>query len=334
MKTHKFLFNLTLILGTMISISSYSWLSVWMGLEINLISFIPMILDTTMTSSTESSIKYFISQSMASTMLLMSIITMTMNFYPTFISQSMASTMMLTTSMMMKLGMPPIHLWFIQVIEGISWKNMFILMTWQKFAPMVILTYSMSYQSKIILIIIMYSAIISSISGLNQTKLPKILAFSSINHISWMISSMLVNELIWLIYFLIYSINSLSITIMFKQSNSFFIYQLMNFLAKEPENKFILSFNLFSLGGLPPLLGFFPKWLTIQFLMPLNLQFLTFTLTMSTLITLFFYLRICFLLMLTQSSSMNWKVKKIKSLSLNRLLMAWINFLQPQQCYW
>nr|YP_009186315.1 NADH dehydrogenase subunit 2 [Teleogryllus oceanicus]ALO71662.1 NADH dehydrogenase subunit 2 [Teleogryllus oceanicus] len=58
------LFMMMLILGTMISISSNSWPATWMGLEINLLAFIPLMSSKSNMMSTEAAMKYFIVQAM------------------------------------------------------------------------------------------------------------------------------------------------------------------------------------------------------------------------------------------------------------------------------
>jgi len=56
--------------------------------------------------------------------------------------------------------------------------------------------------------------------------------------------------------------------------------------------KFIVFINILSLGGLPPLLGFFPKWVAILALVK-SVPILA-VLIGSSLVTLYFYTRICF----------------------------------------
>lgn len=58
----KLIFITTLIVGSLITISSSSWLGIWIGLEINLLSFIPLIIDKKNLFTNESTIKYFLVQ--------------------------------------------------------------------------------------------------------------------------------------------------------------------------------------------------------------------------------------------------------------------------------
>jgi NADH:ubiquinone oxidoreductase subunit 2 (subunit N) len=60
------------------------------------------------------------------------------------------------------------------------------------------------------------------------------------------------------------------------------------------------------LGGLPPLLGFFPKWVTIELLININYFILIFFLINFTLITLYFYIRISYSSLLINHNRLNW----------------------------
>nr|AML25770.1 NADH dehydrogenase subunit 2 [Hydrophilidae sp. BMNH 1274306] len=293
---YKILFFSTLISSTMISISSQSWLGMWMGLEINLMSFIPMMSYHKNMMSTESSIKYFIIQALASTLILMSIILMTNMF---LISYDFSS-MIFNSALFTKMGAAPFHFWFPEMIEGLSWMNSLILMTWQKIAPLVIFSYNIN--NLISMFVVIFCMMISGFMGINQISLRKIMAYSSINHLGWMISSMMFNQMIWMIYFLIYSIMSINIIFILNKFNLFYLKQLFYHMKNNKTIKLFFIMNFLSLGGLPPFIGFFPKWITIQTLISNQALMLTFIMMILTLITLFFYVRITFSSILLSSS--------------------------------
>nr|AML26344.1 NADH dehydrogenase subunit 2 [Hydrophilidae sp. BMNH 1274343] len=286
---YKILFLTSLIMSTLITISSQSWLGMWIGLEINLLSFIPLMNEKKNMMSTESSIKYFIIQALASTVILMSII-LNSNIIPNLISESIY--LILNSALFMKMGAAPFHFWFPEMIEGLSWMNSLILLTWQKLAPMVIFNYKIN--SILSVSVIISCMLISGLMGINQISIRKIMAYSSINHIGWMLSSMLFNQTIWLIYFLIYSIMSLNIIIVLKKFNLFYLKQLFLHMKTNKTMNFFFICNFLSLGGLPPFIGFFPKWITIQTLIMNNALSLTLLMVILTLLTLFIYTRITF----------------------------------------
>nr|YP_010894859.1 NADH dehydrogenase subunit 2 [Amiota spinifemorata]WJW73372.1 NADH dehydrogenase subunit 2 [Amiota spinifemorata] len=302
----KILFFFVLIMGSMITISSNSWLGAWMGLEINLLSFIPLMSDNNNLMSTESSLKYFLTQALASTVLLFSIILMMLKNNMNFETNLSYVSMIMLSSLLLKSGAAPFHFWFPNLMEGLSWINALILMTWQKIAPLMLISYLNIKELLIISIIL--STIIGALGGLNQTSLRKLMAFSSINHLGWMLSALNISESIWLIYFMMYSFLTLILTFMFNIFKSYHLNQLFSLFFNSKILKFILFMNFLSLGGLPPFLGFLPKWIVIQQLSFNNQLFLLTILLISTLITLFYYLRICYSAFMLNYYENNWMI--------------------------
>nr|YP_004891565.1 NADH dehydrogenase subunit 2 [Phalera flavescens]AEB71589.1 NADH dehydrogenase subunit 2 [Phalera flavescens] len=290
-----------LIFSTLISISSNSWLGCWIGLEINLLSFIPIISNSFNLFASEASLKYFLTQSIASINFLFSIL-MNMILMKNF-EMNLIISIMMNSSLLMKMGSVPFHFWFPIIIEGLSWFNSFILMTWQKISPMILLSYY--FNSNFIMIIIIFNIMIGAIGGLNQTSLRKLLTFSSINNLGWMIMAILISENLWMFYFCFYSFLISIMCLLFYNLNMFYINQLfinnMNFMIK-----INLLINFMSLGGLPPFIGFFPKWIIINFLINNNFYFMTFIFVMMSLITLFFYIRIIYSSFMFNYFKMKW----------------------------
>nr|WEG23098.1 NADH dehydrogenase subunit 2 [Compsilura concinnata] len=297
----KIMFLLILMMGTLISISANSWLGTWMGLEINLLSFIPLMSDNKL-MSTESSLKYFLIQTLASSMFLFSIILFLLNLNKINLNNFME--MMIFSSLILKSGSAPFHFWFPNVMEGLSWLNTLILMTWQKIAPLMLISYVIN--KSLITISIIFSTLIGALGGLNQTSLRKLMAYSSINHLGWMLMALYSNNILWIIYFLIYSFLSFSMIFLFNMFKISYINQLFSLFMISKIMKFFLFFNLLSLGGLPPFLGFFPKWMVMQLLVVNNQLFLLIFMTMMTLITLYFYLRLCYSAFMLNYYEINW----------------------------
>lgn len=276
-----------------------------------MLSFIPLIRDNNL-MSTEASLKYFLTQALASTVLLFSFILIIINqnyqIY-SLMDDTNFTNLIIFSRLLLKVGGAPFHFWFPNVIEGMSWINSFILITWQKIAPFILITYII--RNSLIIICSILSVIFGAFGGLNQSLLRKLIAFSSINHLGWIISSLILNQNIWIIYFLFYSFLSFNIVWIFNLWKIFHINKIFSTFNYSKSLKFILIFNLLSLGGLPPFLGFIPKWIVIN-LLTINNQFLlTFIIIRFTLVTLYFYLRICY-----------------RGLILNHYELAWTNNFQ------
>nr|ARH53766.1 NADH dehydrogenase subunit 2 [Cercyon borealis] len=297
---YKIMFFFTLISSTLISISSQSWLGMWIGLEINLLSFIPLMNEKKNMMSTESSIKYFIVQALASTVILMSIILMS-NIAP--LINNFYSSMIMNSALFMKMGAAPFHFWFPEMIEGLNWMNALTLLTWQKIAPMVILSYSIN--PSLSMFVIIACMLISGMMGMNQISIRKIMAYSSINHLGWMISTMIFNQTIWFIYFLIYTLMSINIILTLNKFNLFYLKQLFHHMKTNKTIKLFFICNFLSLGGLPPFIGFFPKWITIHTLIMNHAYTLTLMMVILTLLTLFIYTRMTFSTLLLSSTEIS-----------------------------
>nr|AVN67540.1 NADH dehydrogenase subunit 2 [Pycnoscelus surinamensis] len=299
------LFLSTLISGLLITISSNSWLGAWMGLEINLLSFIPLMSNNDNMFTTEASLKYFLIQALASATLLFIIISKSLVETMFSITSSYLTNIMILTPLLLKSGAAPLHWWFPSVMEGLSWNNCFILMTIQKIAPLMLISYMISL-NWFLTIIILASVIIGAIGGYNQTSIRKILTYSSINHMGWMLTAMLMGEAMWMLYFLIYSILTLTVISIIIPSQISFVNQTFLMNNENKIMKFLLFTSLLSLGGLPPFLGFLPKWVIIQF-MVLNWSFMIVSVMMIlSLITLYYYLRITYSSFIILSSEPNW----------------------------
>nr|YP_002117510.1 NADH dehydrogenase subunit 2 [Megaulacobothrus chinensis]ABW16874.1 NADH dehydrogenase subunit 2 [Megaulacobothrus chinensis] len=300
----KLLFLSTLMMGTILSISSNSWLGVWMGLEINLLSFTPMLTNSNMMMN-ESAIKYFIVQAMASTMLLFSILLIQMKYMISWEKQLIPS-MMICSSLLLKIGAAPFHFWFPEVMKASSWINCLILMTWQKIAPMMVLSYCIQLKTFIFLVNIL-SIYIGAMGGLNQTSLKQILAYSSISHLGWMISSLIVSENVWELYFLVYSLLSMIMVLLFKSMNLSMLNQIYTANNVKTEIKFILFLSLLSLDY-HHYLGFLPKWIIIQLLIENNMTTIMTIMVVLTTITLYYYLRISFSALILSYSENSWSL--------------------------
>nr|YP_010585978.1 NADH dehydrogenase subunit 2 [Adicella ragma]UZZ43714.1 NADH dehydrogenase subunit 2 [Adicella ragma] len=284
----KLMFLIMMILSTMIAISSSSWLTIWIMMEINSMAFIPIMMTIFNMNTSESMMLYFLVQSISSmNFLFIILINNLINNWtsPMFNWKNFLMTLIL----FMKMGAAPFYFWFPKVMKNISWTNNFMLMTWQKIIPMTLIYYCKFFQ--LIFISILLSTLMGSLMALNQTNMKMIMSFSSINHMGWLMTTLLLNINIWLIYLMNYFFITYILCKMFHYLN---IKMLNNIFTSYCSNllKLLLLLNFFSLSGMPPFLGFFPKWITLMNLFNMKMYLLIFILIMTTLINLYFYLRI------------------------------------------
>nr|SPP23446.1 NADH dehydrogenase subunit 2 [Graphium androcles] len=315
--SNKMFFLFIIFFSSLISISSNSWLGCWIGLEINLLSFIPLISNSKNLLSSEAALKYFLTQSIASINFLF-VILMKMILLKNFEMNNFIS-IMINSSMLMKMGSAPFHFWFPNIIEGLSWFNCFIIMTWQKISPMILMSYYLN--NNFLMIIMIMNVMIGVIGSFNQTSLRKLMAFSSINNLGWMMIALLISENLWFMYLLFYSFLISIMCFFFNMLNIYFINQLfiinINFKIK-----FFFMINFLSLGGLPPFFGFFPKWIIINFLINNNMNLISFIFIMMSLIMLFVYIRIIFSSMIFNLLKMKWLKIFIKNKNNNFIILT------------
>nr|YP_009409419.1 NADH dehydrogenase subunit 2 [Anoplocnemis curvipes]ASH96370.1 NADH dehydrogenase subunit 2 [Anoplocnemis curvipes] len=302
----KVLFLTILISSSLITLSANNWLGMWMGLEMNLMSFIPLISKSKNKKSSQAMMIYFLSQSIGSITLLFSVLINSLVFtYPTLINE--LTTIMIMISIMIKVGAAPFHFWLPEMMANLNWSECMLLMTWQKIAPLTILSNIMP-NNWFLYISVILSATVGSIGGLNQTSLRKILAYSSINHVGWMMMFMSMNTS-WYKYLIIYSVLIIMICILMKKKNAFFMNQLVSSSPSLME-KITYTILFLSIGGLPPFLGFLPKWMVIQSLINSGMYLLMVIMMLLSLLTLFYYLRMMTSFILSYSTINKWIVHK------------------------
>nr|AQP27079.1 NADH dehydrogenase subunit 2 [Microcerotermes parvus] len=310
----KILLLITLVGGMLVSVSSNSWLGAWMGLEINLMSFIPLMSSVKNMYNTEASLKYFIVQVLASATLLFMVVMKTLTEDLFTFENNPYTPMIICTPLLLKSGAAPLHWWFPGVMEGLSWENCALLMTVQKAAPLMLMSYLIEI-NMFTLSIILLSTIVGSIGGLNQTSMRKILTYSSINHTGWMLIALTTSENLWLVYFMIYSLLALTVVSAIKLSGTSFINQTMMTNKDNTLMKFMMFTSLLSLGGLPPFLGFLPKWIVIQAMITNNMTPLATVVMVTSLITLYYYLKISYSSFMILNTEPKWNLKLPKTKS-------------------
>nr|YP_010234373.1 NADH dehydrogenase subunit 2 [Gallotia atlantica]QTA72526.1 NADH dehydrogenase subunit 2 [Gallotia atlantica] len=307
-------------LGLIITASSYHWLLAWIGLELNTMAILPMMAKLHHPRATEAATKYFITQATASSMILLS---STMNAWKmgtwdiTQLS-TQPSTTLLTIALALKLGLAPMHFWLPEVMQGTTMSTAMIIATWQKLPPISLLHItSNQLPTTVLFLLAIISTLTGGWTGLNQTQLRKILAFSSIAHLGWIIIISPLSKNLLTLNLVIYLIMTSSMFTTLIMSTAKTAKDLGTTWTTSPTLTTITMINLMSLGGLPPLIGFLPKWLTLEELTKHHLLPLATVLALSSLLSLMFYMRLTYITTLTiapqtTNNTMKWRFKPNK----------------------
>nr|YP_010693893.1 NADH dehydrogenase subunit 2 [Spermophilus alashanicus]WCD42543.1 NADH dehydrogenase subunit 2 [Spermophilus alashanicus]WMU99992.1 NADH dehydrogenase subunit 2 [Spermophilus alashanicus] len=304
---------LTLFSGTMITLFSSHWLMTWVGLEMSMLAIIPVLINKGNPRSTEAACKYFLIQATASMILMMGTMINFMDSGQWTLSNpyNQTSSFMFTIALSMKVGLAPFHLWVPEVTQGIPLMSGLIMLTWQKIAPISIAyQIASSMNSTLMLFMGLLSIMLGGWGGLNQTQLRKILAYSSIAHMGWMMAIITYNPTLTMFNLIIYIMLTISMFMLLLLYKKTSILSMSNLWNKSPLLAPMILIVLMSLGGLPPLTGFTPKWVILKELISNNNIILPTLMAMLALLNLYFYTRLIYSTSLTLfPSSNNTKMK-------------------------
>nr|AUJ21797.1 NADH dehydrogenase subunit 2 [Bathygobius cocosensis] len=290
-------------LGTTITFASSHWLIAWMGLEINTLAILPLMTQGHHPRAVEATTKYFLTQATAAATLLFASVTnawLTGQWGLGMTMHPLPMTMILL-ALAMKLGLAPLHTWLPEVLQGLDLTTGLILSTWQKLAPFYLLIQTPFQDQRLLIVLALASTLVGGWGGLNQTQLRKILAYSSIAHLGWMLLILQYSPSLTIMALVTYLIMTSTAFLALKTNRATTINTLATTWAKAPALTAALPLALLSLGGLPPLTGFMPKWLILQELTKQALPLTATLAALTALLSLYFYLRLSYAMTLTMA---------------------------------
>ena len=313
--------------GTIIVLLSSNWFFIWLGLEINTLAFLPLLISTHHPRAAEATIKYFLIQALASAILLFAGLLQAyhLNSWSTNSHILVLTALLIIFAVCLKMAIAPCHWWLPDVLQGIPFRIGLILSTWQKIAPFAVLLTILPQPTWILLPLGVLSALIGGWGGLNQTHLRKLLAYSSIAHLGWILVVLPFSQYLGILTLLLYFVITRTLFIAFHFLNTTNLADLSNRLNMAPWLTTLTLFTTLSLGGLPPLLGFLRKWLILQELSLNSHLLIASLLVIARLIRLFFYLRISYVIILTLAPhhtavSIAWRTSQ--EISLTNFILA------------
>nr|AGM75542.1 NADH dehydrogenase subunit 2 [Catostomus fumeiventris]AGM75543.1 NADH dehydrogenase subunit 2 [Catostomus fumeiventris]QBL95785.1 NADH dehydrogenase subunit 2 [Catostomus fumeiventris] len=289
-------------LGTTLTFASSHWVLAWMGLEVNTLAILPLMAQHHHPRAVEATTKYFLTQATAAAMILFASTTnawLTGEWDINNLSHPLATTMAIG-ALALKIGLAPVHFWLPEVLQGLDLLTGLILSTWQKLAPFALIVQLAPAIDPVLLTVLgLASALVGGWGGLNQTQLRKILAYSSIAHMGWMIIVLQYAPQLTLLALGTYIFMTSAAFLTLKVSSATKISTLTMAWSKSPIVVTTTALVLLSLGGLPPLTGFMPKWLILQELAKQGLPLTATIMALAALLSLYFYLRLCYAMTLT-----------------------------------
>nr|AAG00742.1 NADH dehydrogenase subunit 2 [Pseudocalotes brevipes] len=309
-----------LILSTTLVLISNNWLMAWLGLEMNTLAALPIISKTKHPRAIEAATKYFLTQAIASSLLLFSSTAnawYTGTWSITQMDSKHTPTLMLI-ALTMKAGTTPTHFWLPEVMQGSTMTTAMLISTWQKIAPVILLiSISNKTPSNLTLIMGLLSTTLGGWGGMNQTQLRKMMAYSSIANMGWTLMVLTSQPKTSMMNILIYMAIIIPTMMMMEASSTKTLQSMTTAWSTSPVTAMMLTLMLLSMSGLPPLTGFLPKLMILNELVTQNLTPIAVTTMATSLLSLVFYLRTAYLTALLNppnsiTSTMKWR-QKIKT---------------------
>lgn len=319
-----YVLGLFAVLGMMVLISAHSMLTVYLGLELMSLSLYALVAfnrDSAMSS--EAAMKYFILGGFASGVLLygMSIVygvsgTLDLSQISIFLASQqtynaplLLGMVFIVVALAFKLGAVPFHMWVPDIYHGAPTAVTAFIGTAAKLAAfgfmMRLLVEGMGAMQKewqdILIILSVLSLAIGNIVAIAQTNIKRMLAYSTISHVGFILLGFIaVNPdgysaaMFYTITYAITAAAAFGIVILlsregFEADN---IDDFKGLNARHPWYAFMMLLVMFSMAGVPPTVGFYAKLLVLKAIIDIDLVWLAITAVLFSVIGAFYYLRI------------------------------------------
>lgn len=187
-------------------------------------------------------------------------------------------------ALLLKLGAAPLHFWFVEISREISWFNFFVLSTLQKILPYRYLLHIV-FKGRIIVLV---GILVRAAGRLGQANLKKILAYSSLFSLRWILAGI---RAYWGIWFLAAYSGALGGAVLsLSRLRATTLSEALCYM--QSTTLFLFLVSLLRLAGIPPLLGFFAKVSMLQYLISLSHVILALALAQRSLVFIYIYLSI------------------------------------------
>lgn len=318
-----FVLGLFGVLGMMIMISASSFLTLYLGLELLSLCLYAMVaLQRDSSIASESAMKYFVLGAIASGMLLYG---MSMLYGATgsldlqVISQQLSSVtdktilafglVFIIVGVAFKLGAVPFHMWIPDVYQGSPTAVTLYIASAPKIAAFAMLMrllvgglLELHVQWQGILIILAVSSMaIGNIVAIAQTNIKRMLAYSAISHVGFLLLGVLSGSaegfaasMFYIVTYVLMSMASFGMIIIMSrkgfEADKIDDYKGLN--QRNPWFAFMMMFIMFSMAGVPPFVGFWAKLSVLKAVVSADLLWLAAVAVVFSIIGAFYYLRI------------------------------------------
>jgi NADH-quinone oxidoreductase subunit N len=324
LKGEYYVLGLFATLGAMVLISAGSLITLYLGLELMSLCLYAMVaFDRESGIAAESAIKYFVLGSMASGTLLygMSIVYgVTGSLELAAIAAAAHNGLggnigllfgiaFLIVGVGFKFGAVPFHMWIPDVYEGSPTCVTVFIGTASKLAAFALamrllpeaLAGSQADWSQMLVVLAVLSMAIGNIVAIAQSNLKRMLAYSTISHVGYILLGILSGtaqgyqaSMFYMISYVVVAAGAFGMILLLARQG-FEADKIVDFRglnARSPWFAGMMAILMFSLAGLPPFIGFWAKLGVIQAVLNVNYTWLAVVAVLFSVVGAFFYLRI------------------------------------------
>jgi NADH-quinone oxidoreductase subunit N len=313
------------VLGMMFMVSSGDLIALYLGLELqSLALYVVASLRRDSAKSSEAGLKYFVLGSLSSGILLYGA-SLTYGYTGTTDFAGILSTLVqgevplglmfglvfLITGLAFKVSAVPFHMWTPDVYEGSPTPVTAFFATAPKVAAMALLARLMydafgtipGQWGQVIAVLSVLSMFLGAIAAIGQRDIKRLMAYSSIAHMGFALIGLASGTAFGVQAMLIYMAIYVSMNIgtfafilsMERDGVAVTRIDSLNLLSKKaPLQAFAMLVLMFSLAGVPPMLGFFGKFYVLQAAINADMAWLAIAGAVASVIGAFYYLRIVF----------------------------------------
>ncbi|OIQ92801.1 NADH-quinone oxidoreductase subunit N [mine drainage metagenome] len=312
------------LVGMMIMVSGQSMLTLYVGLELLSLSLYALVaLDRDNARATEAAMKYFVLGALASGMLLygMSMVYgMTGSLNISDIHAALMSgaaihsvlilgLVFIVAGLAFKLGAVPFQMWVPDVYEGSPTAMTMLISSVPKLAAFAFIirmlvqglqTLVVDWQ-QMLMIMAVLSIILGNITAIAQTNLKRMLAYSTISHVGFVLYGLMsasmngfISAMFYVVSYVIMTLAGFGMILLLSRKG--FEAESLNDLKglnqRSPWHAFLMLIVMFSMAGVPPTLGFYAKFTVLQAALQAGYLWLVVFAVLMAVIGAFYYLRV------------------------------------------
>ncbi len=312
------------VIGMMVMVSSGDLMSLYMGLELqSLALYVVAALRRDSIKSTEAGLKYFVLGALSSGLLLYGA-SLTYGFAGTTLFSGILSTLQgdvplgllfglvfVLAGMAFKVSAAPFHMWTPDVYEGAPTPVTAFFATAPKVAGMALIARVVydafgaipTEWTQVLAALAVLSMFLGAVAAIGQRDIKRLMAYSSIAHMGYALVGLAAGTaqgvqamLIYMAIYVTMNLGTFAFILSMERDGKPVtdIHSLNLFSKREPLKALAMLILLFSLAGVPPMLGFFGKFYVLRAAVDAGMVWLAVAGAVASVIGAFYYLRIVY----------------------------------------